>query len=202
MNTTCPITGQDECADRNCELHYMDAPLRLAPAPKKPVLAVAAFVAYAASIPLANLLITHYGPVPVGFGLLAPAGVFAAGVAFTARDLLQRWAGKRAALAAIAVGVLISLVLADPRLALASAVAFGLSELIDMAAFLALAKRSFLGAVLVSNVAGLVVDSLVFLSLAFGSLVFLPGQIVGKAWMTLAALAILAPVRLRARRVA
>jgi len=26
----CPVTGQAECADRSCELHYMDAPLRLA----------------------------------------------------------------------------------------------------------------------------------------------------------------------------
>lgn len=27
----CTITGRVDCADRNCELHYMDAPLKLAP---------------------------------------------------------------------------------------------------------------------------------------------------------------------------
>ena len=36
-----------------------------------------------------------------------------------------------------------------------------------------------------SSLAGLVVDSMVFLWLAFGSLDFLAGQIVGKAWMVL-----------------
>ena len=27
----CPITGATDCASRQCELHYMSAPLRLAP---------------------------------------------------------------------------------------------------------------------------------------------------------------------------
>jgi len=40
-------------------------------------------------------------------------------------------------------------------------------------------------AVVASSVVGLVVDSVVFLWLAFGSLEFLLGQIVGKAWMVL-----------------
>lgn len=198
MTSTCQITGKKDCRDRNCELHYMDAPVRLAPS-RRPAPAITAFIVYASSIPLANILIENYGPVPVGFSLLAPAGVFAAGLAFTARDLLQRWAGKAWSLAAIVAGVLLSLLLADPRLALASAVAFGLSELMDMAAYTALARRTFTGAVLISNALGLVVDSIVFLSLAFGSLAFLPGQIVGKAWMTLAALVILIPVRMRTR---
>ena len=39
-----------------------------------------------------------------------------------------------------------------------------------------------------SSLVGLVVDSMVFLWLAFGSLDFLPGQIIGKAWMVLLAL--------------
>lgn len=25
----CPVTGDVDCADRNCELHYMGAPIRL-----------------------------------------------------------------------------------------------------------------------------------------------------------------------------
>lgn len=36
-----------------------------------------------------------------------------------------------------------------------------------------------------SNLVGAVVDSAVFLWLAFGSLDFLAGQVVGKAWVTL-----------------
>jgi len=37
--------------------------------------------------------------------------------------------------------------------------------------------------VLASGAVGLVVDSLIFLWVAFGSLEFLPGQVIGKAWM-------------------
>ncbi len=40
-------------------------------------------------------------------------------------------------------------------------------------------------AVLLSSLVAIVVDSLVFLHLAFGSLEFLWGQIVGKSWMVL-----------------
>jgi queuosine precursor transporter len=42
--------------------------------------------------------------------------------------------------------------------------------------------------VLASSLVGLVVDSVIFLELAFGSLQYLPGQVVGKAWMVLLAL--------------
>jgi hypothetical protein len=40
-----------------------------------------------------------------------------------------------------------------------------------------------------------VVDSVLFLSLAFGSLAFLAGQVVGKAWMTALAMVLLWAVR-------
>jgi queuosine precursor transporter len=46
-----------------------------------------------------------------------------------------------------------------------------------------------------SNTAGLVLDSVVFLWLAFGSLEFLAGQLVGKATMTLVALPLLVVAR-------
>jgi hypothetical protein len=51
-----------------------------------------------------------------------------------------------------------------------------------------------------SSVVGLVVDSLVFLWLAFGSLEFLGGQIVGKAWMVLLSIPVVAWVRRRDQR--
>jgi hypothetical protein len=43
-----------------------------------------AFLVYVGTIVAANVAITYIGLVPVGFGLLAPAGVYAAGVSFTA----------------------------------------------------------------------------------------------------------------------
>ena len=42
---------------------------------------------YIATIFAANWAIVTLGPVPVGFGLVAPAGVYFAGLAFTLRDL-------------------------------------------------------------------------------------------------------------------
>jgi hypothetical protein len=48
--------------------------------------------------------------------------------------------------------------------------------------------------------AGLVVDSVVFLWLAFGDLAFLPGQVIGKAWMVLLALPAIAWLRERDAR--
>lgn len=151
--------------------------------------------AYVGTIVAANWAITRYGVVPVGFGLAAPAGVYFAGLAFTLRDLTQEWAGRTATLVAIAVGALVSYAVAGPALAVASAVAFGLSELADFAVYTPLRNRRWLTAVAVSNTVGLLVDSTLFLWLAFGSLAFLPGQVVGKAWCTALAVLILTAAR-------
>lgn len=151
---------------------------------------VAALAAFVASIWIANWLVSHYGIVGVGFGLEAPAAVYVVGVAFTLRDIVQRTLGRRAVFAAILLGAGLSYLVA-PAFAVASGVAFLVSETADMAVYTPLEDRSWLGAVLLSNTVGLVLDSVIFLTIAFGSLQFLPGQIVGKALMTLAALPLL-----------
>jgi len=138
----------------------------------------------------ANWLITHVGIVPVGFGLYAPAGVYMAGLAFTCRDLTQDALGRAWTFGAILVGAALS-AFVSPQLALASGTAFLLSELADFAVYTPLRERHWLGAVALSNTVGLVIDSVLFLALAFGSLAFLPGQIVGKLWMTALAVAVL-----------
>jgi uncharacterized PurR-regulated membrane protein YhhQ (DUF165 family) len=127
-------------------------------------------------------------------GLVAPAGVYAAGVALTLRDLTQALLGRAAVIIAILAGAGLSY-LVSPSFAAASAAAFLLSELADFAVYTPLERKSWLGAVVLSNTVGLLVDSLLFLWLAFGSLAFLPGQIVGKAWMTVLAVLLLALVR-------
>lgn len=71
---------------------------------------------------------------------------------------------------------------------IASTVAFLLSELADFAVYTPLQERGLVLAVLASSTVGLAVDSVLFLWLAFGSLEFLAGQIVGKGWMVLLAL--------------
>jgi len=156
-------------------------------------------VAYLGTIVLANWLITRFGVVPVGFGLLAPAGVYAAGLAFTLRDLVHERFGVRWTIGAIVGGAALSTVL-SPRLALASGTAFLLSELLDLAVYAPLRRRRWLTAVVASNLVGLTVDSMVFLWLAFGSWQFLLGQIVGKAWMTALAVVVLGGYGLLARR--
>ena len=75
-----------------------------------------------------------------------------------------------------------------PALVIASGVAFALSELADCAVYTPLQQRRLVLAVIASAAVGLVVDSIVFLWLAFGSLDFLPGQIIGKAWAVLFAI--------------
>lgn len=142
-----------------------------------------ALVGYILTIIAANLAITLIGPVPVGFGLLAPAGVYFVGLAFTLRDAVQETFGRRWTVAAILVGAVISGVL-SAQLAVASGVAFLVSEFADFAVYTPLRHRSWLAAVVASNTVGVLIDSALFLWLAFGSLEFLAGQIVGKLWMT------------------
>ncbi|MEU5861654.1 VUT family protein [Nonomuraea sp. NPDC047529] len=161
-----------------------------------------ALIAYIATIPAANLAVTHLGAVPVGFGYLAPAGVYLVGLALVLRDLSREAAGRLAVLGAIAAGIVISYVLADPDLAVASTVAFAVAELADFVVYEPLRQRGLLIAMVASNAIGIICDSLLFLQLAFGSLEYLSGQILGKVWMTLAAVAILALLRRRRRRVA
>src|SRR5690606_26335067 len=103
-------------------------------------------------------------------------------------DLVQRRLGPLWALAAILGGTALSAVLAPPALVVASAAAFLRSELADFAVYTPLQRRRLVLAVLASSVVGLVVDSFVFLWLAFGDLGYLPGQVIGKAWMVLLAL--------------
>lgn len=149
---------------------------------------------YIGTVVAANWALLTFGLVPVGFGLLAPAGVLFAGLAFTFRDLCQESLGRRWTVGGVVAGAALSAVL-SPQLALASGVAFLLSEGADLLVYTPLRRRHFLGAVAASNTVGLVLDSALFLGLAFGSLAFLPGQIVGKAWMTLAAVGVLWVVR-------
>lgn len=168
-------------------------------------------IAYVACIPLANWMIGNVGTIcvpdgpcliPVAPGLTAPSGVLMVGLALVLRDLVQRKLGKWVALAAILVGGALSGLVAPQALVMASVAAFLLSEFADFAVYTPLAERRLLLAVLASSVVGLIVDSLVFLYLAFGSLDFLAGQVVGKAWMVLLALPFIAWIRHRENRYA
>jgi uncharacterized PurR-regulated membrane protein YhhQ (DUF165 family) len=152
-------------------------------------------VAFIACVFGANWAIETFGLVPVGFGLMAPAGVYFAGLTFTFRDLAHESVGRGWVIVAILVGAALS-AFVSPAFAIASGAAFLVSEMADLAVYSPLRRRNWLGAVAASNTVGLVIDSALFLWLAFGSLEFLTGQVVGKAWMTVLAIAILGGTRL------
>lgn len=161
------------------------------------------FAGFVATVVGANWALQRYGIVPVGLGLSAPAGVYFAGAAFGLRDALHELGGRGWVLAAIATGALVSYVIEDAAtipgghvpIAVASAAAFMLSELADLVVYSPLRDRNWPTAVVASNVVGAVVDSVLFLWLAFGSLDHLAGQVWGKTLMVVPALVVVWKVR-------
>ncbi len=150
-----------------------------------------AFLLFLAAIPLSNWLIGNVGEVclahgpcliPVAPGVMAPSGVLTAGAALVLRDIVQRCLGARHGVMAILLGAVVSMTVAPVSLVRASTVAFLLSELADFAIYTPLQRRGLVQAVLASSAVGIVIDSIIFLSLAFGSLALLPGQVIGKIW--------------------
>lgn len=165
---------------------------------KNNVVASVASAVFIGCIVGANWAIGNFGPVPVGFGLFAPAGIYFAGLTFGLRDVVQDKGGRRWVIGLIFVGAFISFLISGGEkipsgvvsIALASGIAFLFSESADFFVYTPLRERNWVWAVVASNVVGSVVDSVIFLSLAFGSLNFLTGNVLGKFWMTLPAVAL------------
>lgn len=144
--------------------------------------------AYVAAVVLANVVTERLGLVSVGFGLLVTAGTYAAGFALLARDFVHRYGGRRWALAAIALGGVLSWALSSPALAAASTVAFVSAELIDLGVYEPIRRtKGFIQGALVSNIVSAPIDTVVFLSLAGFPLTVetVGGQFIGKVlWAT------------------
>jgi hypothetical protein len=136
-----------------------------------------------ATIALANWLVSTFGLIPAGLGLLVPAGTYAAGLALGLRDALHESGGLRWVLGTIAVGIAVSALLGDGRIAFASAVAFGVAELLDLAVYTPLRDRQWHTAVAASNTVGAIADTVLFLTIAgFGlSWAAVGGQLLVKA---------------------
>lgn len=135
---------------------------------------------------IANWLASKY-VWPVGFGYLAPGGVFAIGGVLVLRDWLNQLDTK-VSLALIPVASGLSYGIGEiagwsslQKIALASVAAFLISEGVEWAVFAPIRKRSLTAGVALSGSVGIALDSYVFLSLAFGSLAFFDGQMIGKA---------------------
>jgi uncharacterized PurR-regulated membrane protein YhhQ (DUF165 family) len=205
------VPGLQAAGARVCDIHEpAKNKMKMSDTNKQKNIEGAVFlVLFCLTIPAANWMIGHVGTVclpngpcllPVAPHIMAPSGVLMIGAALVLRDLVQRRLGVEFGIVAIVVGALISAVLAPAALVLASAAAFLLSEFADFAVYTPLARRRLVLAVLASSSVGLVVDSIVFLWLAFGSLDFLFGQIIGKLWMVLLATPFVAYLRRRDER--
>ena len=150
--------------------------------------------AFLGCIPAANWLIGNVGVVcvpngpcliPVAPGLMAPSGVVLIGAALALRDAIHESLGRCWVAALILLGAALSLAVSPPALALASAVAFLLSELMDLLVYDRLRRRALVLAVLASGLAGAVADSLLFSWLAFGAVKWAPGLVLAKLYGSL-----------------
>ena len=141
------------------------------------------------TIPAGNWVVMNVGTVcPLDSpGIMSPSAVLFAGLALILRDAVQSLLGKRWTLVAIAAGAALSGILSEPAIILGSTCAFLFSELADFAVYTPLRERHLTLAIVLSGLVGSIVDSVIFLSLAFGSLDFIVGQVIGKFWMSLIA---------------
>lgn len=151
-------------------------------------------VLFILTIPLGNWVVMNVGTVctkggpcliPVWQGLMAPSGVLLAGLALVLRDGVQNMLGKAWTLIAIAIGAVLSGWLSEPAVILGSTCAFLFSELADFAVYTPLRERHLGAAIIASGFVGSIVDSVIFLSISFGSLEYVWGQVLGKFWMSL-----------------
>ena len=151
-------------------------------------------VLFILTIPLGNWVVMNVGSVcpeggpclvPVWPGIMSPSGVLIAGIALVLRDAVHHFMGGKWAVYSILAGAVVSGLVSDMNLIVASTCAFMFSEMADFAVYAPMRKRFPAWAVIASGFVGSVVDSCIFLSLAFGSLEFVVGQVIGKLWVSL-----------------
>lgn len=98
-------------------------------------------------------------------------GAFTYPLAFLVNDLTNRLLGAKAArrvvLVGFMLGVLLSLILSDARIALASGTAFLTAQMLDITIFDRLRRSRWWKAPLFSSLAGSVIDTALFFSIAF-----------------------------------
>ena len=110
---------------------------------------------------------------PVHLGDILTWGAFTYPFAFLVSDLTNRHHGpqlaRRVVMAGFAVAVVISVYLATPRIAIASGTAFLTAQLLDVTVFNWLRRQSWWRAPIFGTLAGSVVDTLIFFSIAFSA---------------------------------
>ena len=115
---------------------------------------------YVASVVLVNLGFSWVPMIPTPIGMLSPMAVVV-GAVFVIRDFAQRRAGHLV-LVAMVVATVLSYLLADPFVAIASAIAFATSEIADYLLY-TFTKRPFHQRVVLSSLISAPIDTAVFL---------------------------------------
>lgn len=135
---------------------------------------------------LASAYIVHVPLTPHS----APAGVFCIGVVLVLRDWLQQLRGLLWTMPLVYAAGLLSWLVGDlagwtglEKIAVASVVAFSVSETVEAIVFTPLRKRHLTLGVALSATVGNALDSWLFLTLAFASTAFFWGNFWGKAEM-------------------
>lgn len=119
-----------------------------------------------------NVLVQH--PVDYfGLGTVLTWGALTYPVAFLVNDLTNRRLGVGAARRVILVGfvlaVILSVVLATPRIAIASGLAFLVAQMLDASVFNVLRRQSWWKAPFLSTMLGSVIDTILFFGVAFAA---------------------------------
>jgi len=108
---------------------------------------------------------------PIDLGDILTWGAFTYPFAFLVSDLTNRYDGPRRARAVVLVGFAVALCLSaylsTPRIAIASATAFLVGQLLDIAVFSRLRNRFWLVPPLSASLIGSLLDTAIFFSLAF-----------------------------------
>lgn len=118
--------------------------------------------AYVASVVFVNWSFTHLPMLHTPWGdIWSPASLIV-GAVFSIRDFAQRDIGHKVILATI-LGIVLSYLMADPFVAMASAAAFGVGEMADWAVYSLTSSRPFRQRILFSNLVGVPLDTAVFL---------------------------------------
>lgn len=132
---------------------------------------------------LASAYVVHVPLTPY----VAPAGVFCIGGVLVLRDWMQQLGGLVRTMPLVYAAGLLSWLVGDlagwtslEKVAVASVVAFTLSETLEAVVFTPLRQRNLSLGVFLSATAGNALDSYVFLTLAFSSTAFFWGQFWGK----------------------
>jgi uncharacterized PurR-regulated membrane protein YhhQ (DUF165 family) len=136
------------------------------------------FIAAMAVVVTASNFLVQYPFDHFGLGDVLTWGAFTYPFAFLVTDLANRRHGlqiaRQVVFAGFTIAVVLSVMLATPRIAIASGTAFLVGQLLDAQIFDRLRQQAWWRAPLISTVLGSALDTVIFFSLAFaGAFAFL-----------------------------